>query len=414
MEINREMACRNSKKEMKYLFLIFTVMIGSSLETDIFLPIFPDIVDYFKIENSLIQRVLTFNFIGIFVVAPFYGPLSDAFGRRKLLLIALSLFALGSGVTVYAESYQYLLLGRIIQGIGTGGCFSLGITIVFDIFHGIHAMRILNILDFLVLSLMTCAPILGGVLNNYFGFKANFAFILVLSLVSLALISLFLKDTRPHKQRKKLSMQTIFQDFKTVCSSFDFWQMALIVSLLFSGYIGYLSSTSVLYVSEFNLDRKLLPIFQATTLAGWFFASILLNLASKHLGNLALKKTAISILLIGLFLFTVVVIKYPKNYYALTGSMSLFSFGANWIVAVYQPIGMAVFPNITGTVSSILISFKLLFSAVVLGILEYFYSGTIFPIYWTVVFVVGACISVVMVYERLNSRKDKMNKCTTL
>src|ERR1700690_3788106 len=104
------------RTELKYLFLIIVVFIAACIETDIYLPAFPDMMKYFSASESAIQGLLTWNFIGICVSGPFYGPISDSYGRKKPILVALGMFLAGSLITLFAQNLDQMLWGRILQG----------------------------------------------------------------------------------------------------------------------------------------------------------------------------------------------------------------------------------------------------------------------------------------------------------
>lgn len=115
---------------IKYLLLIIVIFIAACIETDIYLPAFPDMMLAFGVSEEVIQSLLTWNFVGICLAGPLYGPVSDSFGRKKPLIIALGLFLLGSLITVFAQTFEQMLLGRLLQGLGSGGCFTLGTAIL--------------------------------------------------------------------------------------------------------------------------------------------------------------------------------------------------------------------------------------------------------------------------------------------
>src|SRR5262245_15211490 len=122
-------------KELKYLILIIAIFISACIETDIYLPAFTDMMRYFAISEEQIQGILTWNFVAVCLAGPIYGPLSDAIGRKKPLLFALGIFFLGSLLTIFSHDFSTMLFGRILQGIGSGGCFVLGTAIIFDTFQ---------------------------------------------------------------------------------------------------------------------------------------------------------------------------------------------------------------------------------------------------------------------------------------
>src|SRR5437016_5954689 len=108
-------------REWKYLLLITVTFIAACIETDIYLPTFTDMMAYFSISEDKIQSLLTWNFMGICISGPLYGPISDAIGRKKPLLFALGLFFAGSLITMYAPTFELMLWGRVLQGLGSGG-----------------------------------------------------------------------------------------------------------------------------------------------------------------------------------------------------------------------------------------------------------------------------------------------------
>ena len=84
----------------------------------------------FSVSEGAIQGLLTWNFVGICLSGPFYGPISDSFGRKKPLMFALVLFFLGSVLTLFSIDFSQMILGRVLQGLGSGGCFTLGTAII--------------------------------------------------------------------------------------------------------------------------------------------------------------------------------------------------------------------------------------------------------------------------------------------
>ncbi len=175
------------KIHSKYLLLIIIIFVAACIETDIYLPAFPDMMTWFGVTEGQIQSLLTWNFIGICIAGPFYGPISDSIGRKRPLLIALTLFFIGSIITIFAGNINQMLIGRVFQGIGSGGCFTLGTAILFDAFQKEKAIKALNQLNLIIPVIMALAPLLGGYLNLTFGFRSNFLCIALFVLISLIL-----------------------------------------------------------------------------------------------------------------------------------------------------------------------------------------------------------------------------------
>ncbi len=389
-----------SRRELKYLLLITVTFIAACIETDIYLPTFTDMMAHFSISEETVQSLLTWNFIGICVAGPFYGPVSDAIGRKKPLLVALGLFFIGSIMTLLAESFDMMLYGRILQGIGSGGCFTLGTAIIFDAFKEEQAVIAIGRLNSIVPIIMAFAPILGGYLNFAYGFRSNFLAIALCVLASLLISLAFFDETLGKEKRVPFVLPKVLQNFATVLKSVRFWQTTAVVSLVFAGYLAFLSCISVLFVIEFGVDKGYLPLFQASLLGAWVIASLTYNRAIKRWGTQRVKRAGTLLFLLGGISFIAAAICTPQNPYILTLPMLFYSFGANWVQGLYFPEGMEIFPEIKGIAASVLTSARLLLTAMVVGIASHFYNCTIYPIMLLMIVLVGIVWATIASYEK--------------
>lgn len=397
-----------SKKEIKYLFLIFCIFIAACVETDIYLPAFPDMMAWFSASEGQIQGLLTWNFIGICVSGPFYGPLSDALGRKKPLFVALAAFLAGSLITLFAQDMTQMLIGRILQGLGSGGCFTLGTAIIFDAFQKDRAVSAMTQLNTIVPIIMSGAPLMGGYLNNSFGFRSNFIAITIFVLISFLICLLFFKETLPKEKRAPVKINSILKDFKQALCNKPFWQLTLGSSIPFAGYIAFLSGTSVLFVLEFGMSKAIFPIIQATILAGWVIAGLFLTRAIKKWGQNKVKKTGLILCVLGGAVLALATLLTPRDPYLLTLGMVIYAFGANWIVGLYFPECMEILPHIKGITASLLTSVRLLIASLVIQLTSSLYNATIYPLSIAVIATIIIILPILISYEK--SKKLELSK----
>jgi DHA1 family bicyclomycin/chloramphenicol resistance-like MFS transporter len=388
------------KQELKYLVLIIVIFVAACIETDIYLPAFPDMMSWFSASEGEIQGLLTWNFIGICVSGPLYGPLSDAFGRKKPLLIALGMFVLGSIITVFAQNLDQMLWGRILQGIGSGGCFTLGSAIIFDAFQKEKAIDALNKLNMIIPLIMAAAPMIGGYLNLTFGFRSNFLTIAVFTLISLVISLFYFEETLPQEKRTSLKAKDLLRDFREALTNLAFWQITLVICLIFGGYIAFLSGTSVLFVVEFGMSKSVFPFIQAAILGGWVAGSLGLKRAIDRWGILNIKKSGIALCVVGAVILGLTTLLTPRDGYLLTVGMVFYAFGANWIMGLYFPEGMEILPHIKGITASLLTSARLLIAALIVGLTSALYNGTIYPLSIVVIATVVIILPTLLFYER--------------
>lgn len=391
------------KKENTYLLLILTIFSAACIETDIYLPAFSDMMAAFSVTESDIQKLLTWNFMGLCFAGLLYGPVSDAYGRKKPLLAALLLFFAGSVITLGSENYSLMLIGRVLQGVGSGGCFTLGTAIIFDLFQKERAVAALNKLNTIVPFLLAGAPLLGGCLNARFGYRANFMAIAAAVLFSLMACSLFLEETLQPERIKKLEIKAILRDFKRIATSLPFWLLTAVISLLFSGFLLFLSTISVFFVVALGVEKTLFPLYQGVQLLAYLAASLTCGRAIARWGARSVKMGG----LVAVFTAGIGIIAgalwFPGNPGLISAAMLPYSFGFMWLQTPYVAEIMALHPDITGAAASVLTSARLMIAAAVIGFAAACYNGTILPC----ALIIAAALVVIglaaYTYERRNT-----------
>ncbi len=388
------------KKEAQALFLIIVIFIAACIETDIYLPAFPDMMTWFKVSEGEIQKLLSWNFFGICIASPLYGPLADAFGRKRPLLGALGMFLLGSLMTVFAGNIDQMLWGRILQGLGSGGCFTLGTAIIFDLFQKEKAIQALNKVNMIIPLIMGAAPMLGGFLNNTFGFRSNFLVIAFFVAFSFIISLISFEESLPQEKRTPLQMKSILRDFKQALLCRSFWQLTFVMCLIFAAYIAFLSGTSVLFVVEFGMSKSVFPFVQAAILGGWVLGSLLLNRSIAKWGLAKIKRAGILFCVVGGLELALATLITPTNAYLLTVGMTLYAFGANWIIGLYFPESMEILPHIKGITASLVTSARLLIAALVVGLTSALYNATVYPLTAVVVGSLVVILPLLFSYEK--------------
>jgi DHA1 family bicyclomycin/chloramphenicol resistance-like MFS transporter len=393
-----------TRGELKCLFLIVVIFISACIETDIYLPAFPDMILFFKTSEGAIQSLLTWNFVGICLSGPLYGPVSDSFGRKKPLMIALGFFLIGSLMTLFANDFNQMLWGRVLQGLGSGGCFTLGTAVIFDAFQKEKAIEALNKLNLVIPLVMAGAPLLGGYLNHAFGFRSNFLAIGIFVFLSFFTCLFYFKETLSKENRLPFKAKNIASDFKRVFCNLPFWQLTFVESLIFAGYIVFLSGASVLFVLEFGVGKLSFAFYQAAILGAWVVASLLMKRGIKKWGTEGVKKAGTVTFVIGGGICAIAMVATPENPFMLTLGMLFFALGGNWMTGLYFTEVMDIFPEIKGVTSSLLTSARLLISAGIVGFASYLYNGTIYPIMGVVLGTVLGAMFLAISYERTKNR----------
>jgi len=159
-----------------------------------------------------------------------------------------------------------------------------------------------------------------------------------------------------------------------------FWQLTAVTSLLFAGYIAFLSGTSILFILEFGMSKAVFPFIQGAILGGWVAGSLLLNRSVAKWGIPKIKQAGIGVCIAGAIILALATLLTPRDPYFLTVGMVVYAFGANWLIGLYFPESMEILPEIKGIAASLLTSARLFIAAVVVGFSGAIYNSTVYPL----------------------------------
>ena len=172
---------------------------------NIFLPSMPGLMRAYDTGYDTAQLTLSFYLVGLGAAQLGYGPLSDRFGRRPALLAGLVLYLAGSVACIAAPTIEALIAGRVLQAVG--GCSGIVISraIIRDVYDRARAASVLAYVTMAMVAAPLMAPTVGGFLDDWFGWRAGFALMVVIGALTLAACFLLLNET--HTPRKGSASQ---------------------------------------------------------------------------------------------------------------------------------------------------------------------------------------------------------------
>jgi len=182
--------------------LLFAMMFASQLATTIFLPGLPGIAEELNANLSAAQMLLP-AYLGAFAIAQLaVGPLSDAFGRRRVIIAGLGLFSIASLMAALAPDIELLLAARALQASGACATMVVARAIIRDTAQGAAAARAMSVLAIAMAVGPSAAPFIGGQLVTWFDWRATFFFTASVSVVTTFAVLRYLEETLPPDQRR--------------------------------------------------------------------------------------------------------------------------------------------------------------------------------------------------------------------
>lgn len=180
-----------------FLVLVFATC-STQFASDIYAPCLPVIAIDMHTSVSLAGLSMSIYMFGTAISQLIYGPLSEGIGRKTPMLIGLFIMTIGSIICVLATNIDTLIIGRLIQGCGAGACACLWRSVFRDSFSGEDLSKYASYLVVLIMFIAPAAPIIGGILQEIFGWQSNFIFMAVYSLLSLVGIIFKFHETNKH------------------------------------------------------------------------------------------------------------------------------------------------------------------------------------------------------------------------
>jgi len=236
---------------------------------DMYLPAFPAIADEFGASPIALQQTLSTYLFAFAFMMLWHGALSDALGRRPIVLGGLAIYAVGTLGCAIAGNIESLWLFRALQGLSAGSGLVVGRAIIRDRFHGPEAQRLMSQITLVFGIAPAVAPVLGGLLLNTLGWRSLFWVLLLLVLALLLWAAMALPETLPREGRHTLHPRALWRNYRAVLSRLDFLLLALIPALNFCAFFLYIASApaflmDLLGVSSYGFAWLFIPMILGT------------------------------------------------------------------------------------------------------------------------------------------------------
>jgi DHA1 family bicyclomycin/chloramphenicol resistance-like MFS transporter len=284
---------QNKKSQLEFIVLMASLMAMVALAIDALLPALKQIglaIGYQKETDG--QLLVTMIFLGLGIGQLFFGPLSDTFGRKKIIVIGLLLFIVSSFVCVFSKTLEMMILGRILQGIALSAPRTISISMIRDSYEGDYMAKIMSFVTVIFIIVPTIAPALGKLILDNYSWQAIF----YSQLIFVALIGVWFVMRQPETLALSKRIPFTFNVFvKGAKETFSYRQTAIctaISALITGSFMVYLSGSQQVFQSQYGLVDEFPYIFASLALTVGF-ATFLSGQLVMKLGMKVLLKYAL-------------------------------------------------------------------------------------------------------------------------
>lgn len=244
----------------KLSFLLIVILGAISALTpiaiDMYLPAMPAIAKEFAVSGGDIQITLTAYMGGFAIGQLLHGPLADSFGRKPVLLIGTLCFALASICSAMAPSIELLIWTRIGQGFAGAAAAVVIQAIVRDMFEKEEFARTMSFIMLVMTLAPLIAPLAGGYMALWFGWRAIFWLIALIALLVIIAISFKIPETLAVDKRQLFRVRSVLYNYRSLAGSADAMLLIVMGALSFSGMFAFLTAGSFIYVELYGVSMQ--------------------------------------------------------------------------------------------------------------------------------------------------------------
>ncbi len=234
------------------LWLVALVTMLGPFSIDTYLPAFPDIESVLNVDREAISHTLGLYLLAFGFGALLWGPLSDRWGRRPIILLGLSIYIMASLLAAKAQDIHLLWGARWFQGLGASACFVAARAMVRDVLPPEQAHRLMARVMLLFASAPAIAPIIGGWLDTWWGWRSVF-FFLALYGTFVWVLQLFTSETLTPERRHDAPWRKVFFSYGQALRVGAFLQYVLLAALSFEGLFLFIAGAPNLLSDQLHL-----------------------------------------------------------------------------------------------------------------------------------------------------------------
>ena len=235
--------------------------------TDMYLPTLPSLAKVFNSTPSLVQMGLSMSMLGLALGQIFFGPISDKYGRRRVLVASMVLFAVSTLMCIFSPDIQTFNLCRFLQGLGGSGGLVLSRSVATDCYSGRELAKMLAIIGAVNGIAPVCAPVVGGLVSEAVGWQGIFWILFGIGVILLLMCFMF-RESLPVESRYPGKVMGLLKRFPKLLRLKYFVVYTVLYAFANGILFSYISSASFIIQNEFGYSELMFALFFAVNSVG--------------------------------------------------------------------------------------------------------------------------------------------------
>ncbi|TDC64118.1 Bcr/CflA family efflux MFS transporter [Micromonospora sp. KC207] len=244
------------RRRVQLVLVLGSLIAVGPLTIDMYLPALPALAADFRTTSAAVQLTLTGTLVGLALGQLLIGPLSDAVGRRKPLIVGLALHVVASVLCVVAPTVTVLGALRVVQGLGVAAATVVAMAVVRDLFSGAAFATLLSRLLLVMGAAPILAPTLGGALLRWTNWRGVFVALAVFGAVLVVVAVLGLRETLPADRRRRGGVVATAAVYGSLLRDRTFVGLVLVAGLAMAALFAYVAGSSFVLQQQYGLDEQ--------------------------------------------------------------------------------------------------------------------------------------------------------------
>lgn len=334
-------------------------------------------------DQNQMQYVIGVLFLGFTFGQIIYGPLADSFGRKPTVYVGLIIFAVGNILSITAQDYSMMLVGRFLQGFGAASPRIVSIAIIRDLYKGRDMARVMSFIMTIFIIIPVIAPSIGQALLFVVSWRFLFGIFFAAAVIATIWTFIRLPETLKKQDVRPFNLPTIWKDLLEVLSNKFALGYTICAGLVFGALIGYLASSRQIFQDYFQVG-ELFPIYFGISALSIGISSIVNSMIVRKYGMKVICHYALILMMI--MSATLIAVSILQNQQLLLWQFMIFAiitfFALGMLFGNLNALAMEPMGHVAGVAAAVTGCLSSGISAIIGTAIGQSYNNTLTPIFF--------------------------------
>lgn len=324
------------------------------LSTDLYLPALPGLVDALETDVASVQLTLSVFLAGFAVSQLLYGPLSDRFGRRPLLIAGVTVFTLASIACALAPTIEALIAARFVQALGACCGPVLARAVVRDVYGRERAASVLAYMSMAMALAPAIGPVLGGVITGAVGWRANFWLLVGFGVIIWIAVVALLAETNAHRDPRATDPTQLLRNYGTLLRHRAYVGYLLVLACAYSIIFTFISGSSYVFIETLGLSPVGYGLCFSAIVVGYMTGTLMTGRLTQRVGLDRLLGLGVGVAGVGAAAMLACALAGLLSVVTIVGPFALVMVGVGLIMPNAMAGAIGPFPRMAGAASALM------------------------------------------------------------